>query len=631
MPVQSPRPIELLAPAKDLATALEAIAHGADAIYIGAPQFGARSAAGVSVEDIGQLCLRAHRFGVKVYVALNTILYDHEIEPARQLAWQLYEAGADALIIQDMGLTLVSLPPIALHASTQCDTCSPEDAAQLEAMGFEQIVLARELNLEQIRQVAQRISTPIEVFVHGALCVSYSGRCYLSQALSERSANRGACAQLCRLPYHLVDARGVYVRRDAHLLSLKDLHRADLLVDLLDAGVSSLKIEGRLKGISYVKNITSYYRQRIDEVIERFPDRYCRASYGRVQHRFVPDPSRSFNRGFTSYELRPKRAGHPSGQASLINPHSPKSQGQYLGLLVWSRGQRCRIDTSEVLVAGDGLLYVAPSGEVGGVAINGVEANRDLILARPCTIPRGSKIYRNYDQAFERKLSGATAERRCPVRMRLEAIEAGFRLSVRSLELPKIEASSELIWAHEEAKSFDEGRLLSELAKLGDTDFFAQETELDLGGRHLFIPLSMLSSLRREAIETFTHRWDEYHRSRPSAKTVQMPSIDRRSLPAKRPDWRPDYRANVANRFAREHYELMGYKQVQEAYELSAQEAAELMCTKHCLRYEIGYCTRRGRTAMPFVEPLYLEMVSDGRRLRLEFDCAACQMKIYKD
>lgn len=620
------RPIELLAPAKDLQTAREAILHGADAIYIGAPRFGARSAVGVSIEDIEILCREAHRFGVRVYVALNTILYDSEIEEARQLAWQLYKVGADALIIQDMGLTMLSLPPIPLHASTQCDTCTPEDAMHLEALGFEQIVLARELNTEQIRRICRIVARPIEVFVHGALCVSYSGRCYLSQALTKRSANRGACSQQCRLPYNLLDSTGKCIQQSSHLLSLRDLNRGDDLEQLLEAGVTSLKIEGRLKSIGYVKNITAYYRRRIDDIIRRYPERYHRASYGEVTHNFVPSPERSFNRGFTNYNLYPKSPNRP--QPSVINPLSPKSQGQYIGLLKASRGRSWSLQTKEQLVAGDGLLYVTPTGEVGGVNVNGTSTDGTVTLARTVGIPRGSKIYRNFDQSFEKLLSSPTASRTLPIHQILKATESGFTLWASSIERSEVCVEVSMDWEHQVAKRFDAERIKSELSKLGGTIFSVALVELDFSNQELFIPLSLLSELRRAMIVKLEELWTSSITPLRSERTERMQTLNRSTLPRKSSSWQPDYRANIANEYARKHYEALGYKALGKAFELEESDDAELMCTKHCIRHELGYCTREHDKPMPFTEPLYLEY--SGNRLRLEFDCIHCQMKLYK-
>lgn len=618
------RPIELLAPAKDLETARAAIAHGADAVYVGAPRFGARSAAGVPLADLAVLCREAHLYRVRVYVALNTILYDDELLEAERLVWDIYHAGADAVIVQDMALTKMHLPPIPLHASTQCDTTDPEDAVRLEALGFEQIVLARELNIEQIRQIRAVTTRPLEVFVHGALCVSYSGRCYLSEATTQRSANRGACSQQCRLPYDLRDNEGRLLREGEHLLSPRDLNRSALLEELLDAGVSSLKIEGRLKGISYVKNITAYYRGLLDKLIERYPDRYCRASLGHVEARFTPDPYKSFNRGFTDYQLS-LATSTSAPRLSLINPRSPKSQGEYVGTLRRATADYWEVETKLQLTNGDGLLYITPEGRAGGVRINRAEGNR-IWLARGEQIPRGSQLWRNYDQAMERLLSVPSAERRMPVALRLRRLSWGLCLEIVSVEDTRLRISQTLALDLEEAKRFDGERLRGELSKLGDTPLVASEVELDLGSVPPFIPLSLLSTLRREAVGAFVLLLGIAHRPDSSLRTLAMPSVDRSTLPrGNKPQ--ADYRANISNHLSRAHYSEMGYGEVDDAFELHPTMSAALMTTKHCLRYELGYCTREGKGKMPYSEPLWLEQ--GASKLRLEFDCTRCQMLIY--
>ncbi len=620
------RAIELLAPAKDLATGREAILHGADAVYIGAPRFGARAAAGVSLDDLRELSAFAHAYGVKIYVALNTILYDHELEEAEALIWDIYRTGVDALIIQDMGVLRMKLPPLPLHASTQCDTTTPAEAEHLEALGFEQIVLARELNVEQIRQIAEVVKTPLEVFVHGALCVSYSGRCYISQALTDRSANRGNCSQQCRLPYSLTDAKGFVIRRDEHLLSPKDLNRSAILDKLLDAGVSSFKIEGRLKGISYVKNIVAYYRQALDRIIEANPEKYRRASFGKSRISFTPNPNKSFNRGFTDYQLENKHKGMTERTPSLINPHSPKSQGEYLATLKQAKHKTWQLDKQALagLNNGDGLCYITPSGESGGVRVNKVNADGSFSLARPLTIPQGSQIFRNYDIDFEQQLAGNTASRSWDIVVRLRATEWGFALDLRPIDLPRLEISASLELPIEEAKRFDEERIKKELSKFGDTIFTATEVELDFQGRELFIPLSRLGELRRQGSERLyktilLHFGNRQHVAKKKKKGEAK--AFKKSL---------DYRANIANHLAKEHYQSLGYSEIKEAYELTPVQDAKLMTTKHCLRYEIGYCHRVDASKkMPYQEPLYLEQ--GEQRIRLDFDCKNCQMLLYKD
>lgn len=620
-----PRPIELLAPARDLSTARVAISHGADAVYIGAPRFGARAAAGVSLEDIRTLTEEAHRFGVRIYVTCNTIIYDEELAEVEAMIWDLWRAGVDALIIQDMGITRMKLPPIPLHSSTQCDTLEPSDVQHLEALGFEQVVLARELNVEQIRRIHAVTQVPLEVFIHGALCVSYSGRCYLSHALTGRSANRGECSQQCRLPYELIDASGQQIRQDEHLLSPRDLNRSAQLEALLDAGASSLKIEGRLKSESYVKNITAHYRQLLDQLIARYPERYCRASYGEVQHRFTPDPSKSFNRGFTPYLFHLATPSKPN--ASVINVHSPKSQGEYLGKAKRSKSGSLILESKQAMSNGDGLLFITPAGQVGGIKVNRVDERGQLLLARRESIPEGSEVYRNYDQAFERLLATPTAERRLRVALTLRLHERGLELSMRSLDKPEIEASEVLELSLEPAQRYQPERLRTELSKLGDTDLLAAEVQLKLGDTPPFIPVSLLAPLRRAVCERFLEHWDSALPPLSSEKTPLMHTKTQSDVPPRRMK-QADYRANIANQLAHAYYAAMGYTEAADAFELSPVADAELMCTKHCIKHELGYCIRETKEPLPYAEPLYL--LHEGNRLRLEFDCAVCQMKIYQ-
>ncbi|MDO4692068.1 MAG: U32 family peptidase [Porphyromonadaceae bacterium] len=626
MPIKSPRPIELLAPAKDLEAARAAIQHGADAIYIGAPKFGARSAAGVPLEDLRILTQEAHLYGVRIYVALNTILYDHELSEVETLIWDIWRAGADALIVQDMGVTKMNLPPIPLHASTQCDTTETEDALQLESLGFDQIVLARELNTKQIKRIYAVVNRPLEVFVHGALCVSYSGRCYLSEEETKRSANRGACSQQCRLPYDLVDSQGRVIRSQEHLLSPMDLNRADMLEELLEAGASSLKIEGRLKGISYVKNITAYYRQKLDRIIDQHPKVYRRASLGRHTYEFTPNPYKSFNRGFTQYQFH--LATLQRHNKTVINPHSPKSQGEYLGTLTHGSRGTYQLSGDTELNNGDGLLYITPSGQVGGIKVNRALPGSAFQPARPVDIPRGSRVFRNQDQSFERLLSNPSASRRLAIGIRLSQISWGLRLEMWPRDLPRLIVSKTIEMDIEPAKKFDEERLRSELAKLGDSIFVAEEIAVDLPEQPPFVPLSILSELRRTTTQALMRGIALHQRPDRSIRTLEMRHLDRSTLPP-RPRLLADYKANISNRLAREHYRELGYAQQQAAYELTPTSGAELMCTKHCIRHYLGYCTRETKKPLPYSEPLYL--CQRGQRLRLRFDCSKCQMLIYKD
>ena len=418
MPIK-PRRIELLSPAKDLNCGIEAINHGADAVYIGAPKFGARAAAGNTLEDIRALCEYAHLYNARIYVALNTILREEELPEAEQLIRQLYLAGADALIVQDMGITRLNLPPIPLHASTQMDNRTPEKVKFLEAAGFTQVVLARELSLNEICCISEQVSVPLEVFVHGALCVSYSGQCYLSAALSGRSANRGECAQYCRLPYSMVDANGTEIVHNKHLLSLKDMNRSDQLEALLDAGASSFKIEGRLKDVTYVKNITAYYRKKLDAILARRPE-YCRASAGKSTYEFEPVAEKSFNRGFTPFFLHERTK-------DITAFNTPKSLGEPVGTVKELKGNSFTIAGVKQLNNGDGLVFFNSRGELEGFRVNRVEANRVFPLDMPDIKPK-TPLYRNFDQVFEKHLAKPSAERKLAVKIEFLDNPFGFTL-----------------------------------------------------------------------------------------------------------------------------------------------------------------------------------------------------------
>ena len=417
-----PRPIELLSPAKNLECGLAAVDHGADAVYIGAPRFGARAAAGNSLEDIARLVEYAHIFGVRVYVTVNTILKDEELAETERLILELYRIGVDALIVQDMGITRLHLPPIPLHASTQMDNRTPEKVRFLSQAGFRQVVLARELTLEEIRHIHEACpETLLEVFVHGALCVSYSGQCYASQACFGRSANRGECAQFCRLPFTLVDADGKTIVRDKHLLSLKDLNQSDLLEQLLDAGASSLKIEGRLKDVAYVKNVTAAYRLRLDEVLSRRPE-YARSSSGSCHYTFTPQLDKSFSRGFTHYFLQ----GRGEEVASF---DTPKSLGEEMGTLKEQRGNSLTVAGVKPFHNGDGVCYLDGQGRLQGFRVNRVVDNRIFPAGEVPRIPLRTRLYRNFDQEFEKLLARKSAERRIALRWSLWETSAGFALS----------------------------------------------------------------------------------------------------------------------------------------------------------------------------------------------------------
>lgn len=604
------RPIELLAPAKDLACGIEAINHGADAVYIGSPKFGARSNAGNSVADIASLCEYAHRFGARIYVALNTLLYEEELEEARALAWALYRAGADALIVQDMALSEMDLPPIPLHASTQTDNRTVEKVRFLESAGFSQVVLARELSLNEIREIADATSVHLEVFVHGALCVSYSGQCFLSSALSGRSANRGECAQYCRLPYKMVDADGKEISNGKHLLSLKDLNRSEQLEALIDAGVSSFKIEGRLKDISYVKNITAYYRKKLDAILERRQE-YTRSSAGKSVFSFEPVPEKSFNRGFTSYFLNGRTP-------DITSFDSPKSKGEPVGTVKEIKGNSFTVAGVKQLNNGDGLAFINEQGELEGFRVNKVDANRLFPLTMPPVKPK-MPLYRNYDQAFEQELSKPTAERKLKATLLFSENRFGFTLEMT--DETGISAVIAEPFPKELARKSQEENIRTQLARLGNTLFDAESITVSLE-KEWFIPSSLLGEMRRKVTEKL-----QANRRIRYAGELAINRETTRPLPF--PEQKLTYLGNVLNSKAEAFYKSRGVTSIEPAFEAVAQKDAPLMFTKHCLRYSMGWCPTRQKEKSPYKEPFYL--LYKDTRLRLHFDCKACRMLVFAD
>ncbi|MDR3267870.1 MAG: U32 family peptidase [Tannerella sp.] len=603
------RPVELLAPAKDLVCGMEAVRHGADAVYIGAPRFSARAAAGNTVDDIGRLCDFAHLFNVRVYAAFNTILKEDELREAEQLIHQLYRTGTDALIVQDMGVTRMDIPPIPLHASTQADNCMPEKIAFLHKTGFTRAVLARELSLEEIRTIAGQTPIELEAFVHGALCVGYSGRCYLSAALSGRSANRGECAQYCRLPYTLTDADGRVIVADKHLLSLRDLNRSEELEAMLSAGVSSLKIEGRLKDVSYVKNITAYYRQKLDALFARNPAFY-RSSAGKSAISFEPQPAKSFNRGFTPYFLH--------GRIPDITAFdTPKSIGEPLGTVWEPKGASFTLAGAKPVHNGDGLVYLNIKGELEGFRVNRVDGNRIFPLKMPALRP-GTFVCRNYDKAFEEQLSKPSAERKLSVDMAFCDTEFGFALSITDETGTRVTIVKS--FAKEPAKTSPEEYIRVQLARLGNTPFRAEEISVCLS-KPWFAPVSLLGEMRREA----TERLIQAHRIRYRQPWVKREVCDA-TVPY--PASKLDYTANIANTLASAFYASHGVQSMEPAFEQSPRKEVPLMYTKHCLRYSMGWCPVHHNRKSPYREPFCL--THKQTRLRLHFDCRSCRMLVYE-
>lgn len=588
------REIELLAPAADAETAIEAVKHGADAVYIGGPGYGARKNAANSIDDIRRVVDFAHIYRARVYVTVNTIIYDDELSTVSRMINALYDAGVDALIVQDMGILRLDLPPIALHASTQCDTRTPRKAQFLESVGFSQIVLARELSLREISEICNSLSVPVECFVHGALCVSYSGRCHASCATTGRSANRGECAQICRLPWTMRDANGKIYARDKHLLSIKDFNASDRIGDMLTAGVSSFKIEGRLKSPDYVKNVTAYYRRIIDKEIAKNPTLYHRSSYGESTIDFMPQLDKSFNRGFTHYFLDDRR---PIG---ISQPLTPKSQGEIITDVSW-------------LHNGDGISFINNRGEYEGLSVNGISGKK-IIGNRKVEIPRDAEIHRTLDIRWQQRLAKPTATRRLRLDIDIdrEGVTAKDERGV-AIRLPLDVTVSEAQKTMDFRKHFD---------RLGNTEFALGDFIDNLGSK-CFVRASDLSVLRRRVIQAVREaNITTYHRDkrRPEDKDVVYPAA------------KLDYQDNVANNKAAQFYRDHGVTEIEPAMETEQRDGKQkksrsVMTTRHCILREMGLCLRQNsveahKIAMP------LTLTGGNKTFTLQFDCDRCEMHL---
>ena len=601
------RKIELLAPAKNLECGMAAIDHGADAVYIGAPKFGARAAAVNSLEDIAALVEFAHLYNVRIYVTVNTILKDEELKETEEMIRALYRVGVDALIVQDMGIAGLELPPIPLHASTQMDNRTAEKVRFLADAGFRQVVLARELSLREIGKIHEACpDVPLEIFVHGALCVSYSGQCYVSQACFGRSANRGECAQFCRLPFSLVDSNDRVIAKDKHLLSLKDLNQSEELEALLDAGASSFKIEGRLKDVSYVKNVTAAYRQKLDAILARRKE-YVRASSGSCRYAFKPQLDKSFSRGFTHYFLHGRTR-------DVFSFDTPKSLGEEMGTMKEARGNYLTVAGLKSFNNGDGVCYIDEQGKLQGFRINRVEGNKLYPQEMPRIKPR-TVLYRNFDQEFEKILARRSSERKMAVAIRLADTAFGFALTLTDEDDNRVTLS--LPRAKEPARTPQEENLKTQLAKLGNTPFEAERVDIDFT-ENWFLPASVLADFRRQAIEKLiAARRINYRRElavlRPTTHAFPQTTLT--------------YLGNVMNARAASFYAGHGVASIAPAFEQTPVEKAVLMFCKHCLRYSMGWCPVHQRERSPYREPYYL-VSTDGKRFRLEFDCRNCQMKV---
>lgn len=613
------RKIELLAPAKNLECGIEAINHGADAVYIGAPRFGARAAAVNSLEDIAALVEYAHLYNVRIYVTVNTILKEDELAETERMIWDLYRIGVDALIVQDMGITRLNLPPIPLHASTQMDNRTPEKVRFLANAGFRQVVLARELSLQEIRHIHEACpEVPLEIFVHGALCVSYSGQCYVSQACFGRSANRGECAQFCRLPFSLVDADGKTILRDKHLLSLKDLNQSEVLEDLLDAGAASLKIEGRLKDVSYVKNVTAAYRQKLDAIFARRKE-YVRASSGTCRFDFKPQLDKSFSRGFTHYFLQGR-------EPEISSFDTPKSLGEEMGTLKEQRGNYLTVAGVKPFHNGDGVCFLDEQGRLQGFRINRVDGNKLYPAGEMPRIKPRTRLYRNFDQDFERVLARKSSERKIGISWELTDNSFGFALTATDEDDNR--ATLSFPASKEPARTPQRDNLCIQLGKLGNTPFeVTGSTSEDNSGiairfsENWFIPASLLADWRRQVIEKLISvRRITY------SKELTVWKQTKHSFPVTT----LTYLGNVMNTAATTFYQEHGISSIAPAYEKQPVPGAVLMFCKHCLRYSMGWCPVHQRGHAPYREPYYL-VGTDGKRFRLEFDCKHCQMKVYGD
>ena len=620
--------LELLAPAKNIECGIAAIDHGADAVYIGAERFGARAEAGNSVRDIAELCKYAHVFKAKVYVTVNTIIYDNELQDTEKLIWELYRAGVDAILVQDMGILKMQLPPITLHASTQTDNRTAEKVAWLAAHGFKRVVLARELSLDEIAEIHSKVpNVELEAFVHGALCVSYSGQCYASQYCFNRSANRGECAQFCRLKFNLEDTDGQTIIRDKHLLSLKDVCRIGHIKQMAEAGVTSFKIEGRLKDIAYVKNVTAAYSQKLDEIVRHAPETYRRASLGKCRYTFTPNLNKTFNRGFTDYFLTGRHD-------DITSFDTPKAMGEYVGKVKEIRGETFTVAGTAAFANGDGLCFINEKHELEGFRVNKAEGNRIHPLKMPATLKRGTSLYRNNDKAFEDLLSKKSATRKIGIWMTLSATDDGFELTASATEgtgtqgktvteRPTVSIKTD----KDEALKPQRDNIIKQLSKLGNTPFECQGVKFQPETFNYFIPSSMLADMRREVVSllektiTDERTGDDERQDKAAATTVN---------PLSGEQVKTSYLLNVSNKLARSFYEDDGLTGVEDALELKRPANALLMQCRHCLRYSLGRCPMHGGNISEWHEPLYLRL-PDGRRFKLRFDCNNCKMDIYAD
>lgn len=605
--------VEILAPAKNLYQGMFAINAGADAVYIGAPQYGARSNATNSIEDIAELVNYAHLFKAQVFVVVNTILYDNELEDCQKMIHELYAIGVDALIVQDMAIFEMDLPPIVIHASTQANNRDPKHVKFLKDAGMQRVVLARELNLDQIKEIHEATDVELEFFVSGALCVAFSGNCYMSIAGGERSANRGSCAQNCRLPYELKDGTGATLIESSHLLSIKDLDLSDQLPNLIEAGITSFKIEGRLKDLVYVKNNVSYLRQKLDSFLEN-NDQFTKASSGRTIFNFEPQMDRSFNRGYTDYFVNQRKEKIGSWE-------SPKSRGQYIGKITEVTPKGYFIENAEDLNNGDGLYFLNNQNESDGIQVN-VVLNSFVIPNNYKEIPVGTEIYRNSDAAFNKLVEREDATiRKIGVTFTLKEAATGFELSV----IDEDGHTTSLSMDNEKTPSTKgdviKDELKKNLSKTGNTPFIVDEINIDFS-ENWFIPTSKINEMRRLVLEQLMDvRVKEYIREEFQLKKTDHP------YPVKE----LDFTYNVSNKLARAFYHRHGVTEIEKAFEIQWDPGkSRVMVTKYCVKYELGKCARFQRDTMgeKVVEPLSLK--HGENEYKLKFNCKPCEMEIWE-
>ncbi len=622
--------IELLAPAKNAEYGMAAIDHGADAVYIGAESFGARAAAGNPIEDIAMLCNYAHLFGARVYVTVNTIVYDEEVEKTAELLKKLREIHVDAVLVQDMAIMKLAeegrVPPMVFHASTQTDNRTAEKVDWLHSMGFKRVVLARELSVEEIAAIHKAVpGAELEVFVHGALCVSYSGVCYASQHCFKRSANRGECAQFCRLSFDLKDADGHVIEKSRHLLSLKDMCQIDSLEKMMAAGATSFKIEGRLKDLAYVKNVTAAYSKRLDEIVKKNSQRYRRASSGQSNCLFTPNLEKTFHRGYTSYFLNGR-------QPHIFSPDTPKVMGEFVGKVKEIRTHSFNVAGTASFANGDGLCFINDRRELEGFRVNRAEGNRLFPLAMPKGLCSGTVLYRNNDQEFERLMKKQTAERKMALELTLVETESGFELRAGHISV-HMEAEKQT------AMKSQRENIERQLSKLGGTPYYCQAVHTVPENFRCFVPSSLLADIRRQLVEKLSRcRVADHVKALEKEMENALKTTETASL-YKVVEIGEEYRKfpylyNISNRLAERFYREKGMERAADAFELmsaaSARDADEplIMQCRHCIKYSLGYCTKKGGRQPQWREPLFLSL-PDGRHFRLEFKCNECQMNVY--